>query len=362
MPYTHFRYIAYEVPTATSRLQGNNTDVVSGFHPGPLCPPIPRIPVDANTPPDALHRLRRLAAVVDRAKTVIDQLGGDDNNTLKIFMVPEFYFRPPIPAVNPDQYTYNTYPYEEAEKLLEELNVMFLHADFRHWLIVAGTVMWNWQDMQSTDYRNSAVHVRGNEVESLRVIEKDVPSHIDGVPNPYANIHPYDPYIEKTFQEWTSRKYHVFDVGGITLGLEVCLDHGTGHLHRVLKTVLSQWPLNEGNMASPRLSLHLLTAGGMGINNESIAAKKGGFILRNDGYSGAPRSQFQRVPVYTKPRGLQRVETVPEDLAGAVPHTGTINPTHHVQLMPPELVPMFDPLTYRQFPQRIAIYPKCILS
>ena len=50
------------------------------------------------------------------------------------------------PSVDNTDYVNETYPYEVAMKIFEELNVMFRHSNFKHWLIVAGTVMWNLND------------------------------------------------------------------------------------------------------------------------------------------------------------------------------------------------------------------------
>lgn len=319
MPYTHFRYIAYEVPTA---VQDKNA-VFSGFNPGSPCAAVPRIPV-ANIPDgaDAKNRLLRLASVVDKAATWVNQAGGDNRNTLKIFVVPEFYFRPPNSFARRDC-PYNTYSYDEAVQIFDELNHLFVHADFSDWLIVAGTVMWHWNNTDDEQpgpnpnpnqpdpnglyvpsdptgrvYRNSAVYIRGGRADSLRIIEKDVPSGIDGVPNPYApKRDAYDDHFVKTFEDWDLQKQHVFEVGEVRCGLEVCLDHSDEAGHRVLKTVIRKWRKRE-NAAPPALDLHILTAGGMPIEKGSVAAKRNGYILRNDGLSNYPFSELRRVSRY----------------------------------------------------------------
>lgn len=325
MPYTHFRYIAYEVPTAAT----HHNAVFSGFSSGLPCPPVPRIPVDRiSDVADAKNRLLRLASVVDMAATCVTQSGTDNPNTLKIFVVPEFYFRPPNSFARRDC-PYNTYSYDEAVEIFEELNRMFVHADFRDWLIVAGTVMWHWNNRDDEQpepnpdpnpnpnrpdpggrdvpsdptgrvYRNSAVYVRGGVADSLKIIEKDVPSGIDGVPNPYApKADAYDDYFQRAFEHWHSQREHVFEVDSVICGLEVCLDHADAIGHRVLKTVLARWPHME-NAAPPALDLHILTAGGMTIENGAVAAKRNGYILRNDGYSSYPFSELRRVSRYNR--------------------------------------------------------------
>ena len=343
MPYTHFRYIAYQVPTASSDAQGN---MAPALRAGVECPDADCLPivVDPQTPADARIRLKRLAAVVAAAERELRQPGmHDDVNTLKVFIVPEFYFRPEstVPgAIN------TTYSYADAMAIFEQLNGMFVHAAFQHWFFVLGTVMWNWAEGQ-IHYRNSAVRVTGHAVESLRIIEKDIPSRLDGVPHPFAQgrRERYDPYLEQVFQDWGSRRNHAFQIGGVVCGLEVCLDHAhqpnlaNGRDHRVLKTCLDDWPTHEPRTAVPALQLHLLTAGGMDIAAASVAAVPNGYILRNDGYSDTPQVELRRV------LGYRRLDTggdtVATDLGGQAhmvnfrpQRTVDINPAHCLVIDP----------------------------
>jgi hypothetical protein len=326
MPYTHFRFVAYQVPTAAKDQLGN---VISSFNAGWECPDNDILPitVSANTPDDARIRLKRLAAVVTQARHEIANGMHDDRNTLKVFMVPEFYFRPD-PTASPF-YRSATYYYDHAMKVLEEMNTMFVHPEFRDWLFVLGSVMWNWSAGGNITYRNSAPYVVGDKVDSLRIVEKAVPSRLDGVPNPYVDIkgmERYDREYEIIFADWSSRRGHVFDIDGVTCGLEVCLDHPytfgpdyKGRVHRILKTVLSDWGRNErkdgaGNARPPpSLALHLLTAGGMTIDTRSIAAMPRGFILRNDGFNPTPQVQMKRVLSY---QNAAHQNVPPSDLDG----------------------------------------------
>jgi hypothetical protein len=210
------------------------------------------------------------------------------------------------------------------------------------------------------------MYVRGNQPDSFRFLEKDVPSGIDGVPSPYApTAEAYDPYLQKVFQAWDYRKRHVFAIDGAPCGLEVCLDHGDGATHRVLKTVLSDWPKNEKTgwlmtgVAPPEVSLHLLTAGGMSIRPRSVAARENGYILRNDGYSTPPHSELRKVRRYTKPWSL--LDAAPSDLAGTVEFSNEqFDPFVTLPLADKELVPMFGN-GYYEFPQRLVVYPRCVL-
>lgn len=352
MPYTHFRYIAYEVPTATSMPNG---PVVSGFDAGQECPAIARIPVAGTTPADARKRLKRLAAVVDTAVTRVQTGFGDNANTLKIFIAPEFYFRPPN-ALGPG-YVHDTYPQEDTYKIWGQLESMFTAVDFKDWLIVPGTVMWNLHDPSAgRTFLNTAMYIIGNQAKSVYFIEKKLPSNIDGIPQPYAPGN--DPYLKPIYEKWDYRKPHVFSIGGVPCGLEVCLDHANSPNCRVLKTVLSDWYKNEGG--DQEISLHLLTAGGMTIKDKSVAAKANGYILRNDGYSNPPHSELRKIGRYTQPDPLlgQLLDTTPDNLDGTVEFAATVTVGVASIPLPNDAtrVPMKGN-PYYEFAQRLVIYP-----
>ena len=82
MAYTHFRFIAYEVPTVTGIPGPELTAPLktkTGFGAGLECDEVDTIPVDLdrNLPDDARIRLKRLASVVDLAARNIEVGSGD---------------------------------------------------------------------------------------------------------------------------------------------------------------------------------------------------------------------------------------------------------------------------------------------
>jgi hypothetical protein len=203
MPYTHFRFIAYEVLTATRgpEIPPKERPVVSGFDAVAGLPSVDRIPV--NMPPmpgnehqelnkgitDARRRLKRLAVAVndsERLLQVLKDFSGisagnlrDDPAILKVFVVPEFYFRPPTKLGV--RFHYNTYPDIVAMRIFKQLNTMFSHAAFEHWLIVAGTVLWNQEvggksrtgALNPVIYWNTAVWIKGGSVNGASIVEKN---------------------------------------------------------------------------------------------------------------------------------------------------------------------------------------------
>ena len=314
MPYTHFRMIGYQVPTAAPGATGPPPrPVISGWDAGVEPAGIATIPVPATLPDDARIRLKRLAAVVNMAYNRVQEAEwGDNTNTLKVFLVPEFYLRPPT-SIGLD-YVGNTYPRSVGMKIIGALDGMFNNPIFANWLFVCGTVLFNTRDDPGAPplYFNSALVVKGGEPDGLRLVEKRVPSNIDGVPQvtfggvSKAGGPGNDPQIGPYLEKWDQRKDHVMTFGGTTIGVEVCLDHGDSQ--RVLRRVVRDWPKNEvptpgspGAFARADVQLHILTCGGMQLKPKSVAAKLNGYVLRNDGMATTgPRVQMRKVTGYER--------------------------------------------------------------
>ncbi|MCY4045396.1 MAG: hypothetical protein OXE99_09970 [Cellvibrionales bacterium] len=317
MAYTHFQYIAYQTPTF-GRNNVNDT-WMSALSAGDMCDEIQGVTFqdNGNLSEDAKKRLRRLAAVVNKAQS---ELVGDQDTTLKVFVAPEFYFRP---EASTNHHSYST---EEQQHLIAALANMFTDAKFDHWVIVAGTVIANLVKMPLTtpkiyNYYNTAIVIRGGAQGFVNAIEKQQPSSIDGVPvdggisNPFVKTNNYKQY----YSQWGVRKKRIFDVDGIRMGLDICLDHAgpvafnpkgavmVQDILRVTKRLTNEY-LARPPFPAPlkELSLHILTAGGMSIQKHSVAAKNGGYILRTDGHPGMPSTvEFKRVTGYSSPAGTK---------------------------------------------------------
>jgi hypothetical protein len=365
VPYTNFRLIAYEVHTASAKV-----NVISGWSAGTECPAVARVPVPNTLPDDARIRLKRLASVVDLAKTQITAGGRTDNaNTLKIFLVPEFYLRPPA-TIGAD-YKGSTYPVGVRAQILQALESMFVHADFADWLFVCGTMMWNTLagDKTTKLFFNTAVIVRGGQANALHVVEKRIPSGIDGVPVamlPGGGLRyaapGLDPSVKLFFERWEERKRHVLTFDGITFGVEVCLDHRDDPQCKVLRKVVSDWYAKQVPPPLPGVQIHLLTAGGMGIELPSVSAKIGGYILRNDGLhqAAAPAgSEMRQVQGYnvTDPFGVATLPSDPTE-PRAVARLGPRDPASNVPIPGGAPSVPAPPNPYPAIPQqRLRFYP-----
>lgn len=332
MAHTHFQYLAYQTPTFGFAADGT---VLSALPSGDTCDAIADIPVPTNLglSDDAFNRLRRLAAVVDRAA---NNLVGDQASTLKIFMAPEFYFRPESGV--------NAHSYDSAErgKILASLGTMFKNVRFDNWLIVAGTIIANTPILPRPAaapfhyFYNTAIVIRGGSYYSkLYSIEKQQPSNIDGVPitggiaSPFYAAGNYSAH----YGAWDQRKKRLFSEAGVNFGLDICLDHAgptafdnaapppaynVQDLFRMAKRTAAESLVRPPLPAPlPNIALHLLTAGGMPIQAQSVVANANGYILRTDGSPGlGPYVELKRITNYTTPAGA----TTPYDLGPGAPN------------------------------------------
>jgi hypothetical protein len=404
LAYTHFRFIAYEVPTACLNVKKRGPDA-SSFDAGAACDPVDRIPI--NDPQGGLHqdaktRLLRLARVVERASRRVKlfrKAGKDDDATLKVFVTPEFYFRPP--ATFGAGFEHDTYPESQIVPIFEQFKSMFRDPAWKHWLIVGGTVMWNLNPGMSNiitggykskvkSYFNTAVAILGGQDNGLHYFEKRLASDLDGVPvrsAPGMDLAVFRLLLE----QWTELKKHVVEINGTRVGVEVCLDHSDEEIPenydidkfmdytRTLRKVRNKWYLYEtpgrnyksvaydpAAYAPLRLGLHLLTACGMTINRGSVAADVGGYILRNDGLAlSGPRSDNSRPDLLKFQSELRRVRNYKTAAAPIYEYSAIAQAAELGERRVPErigdvltgahAVPMKGP-TYKQFPQRLVYY------
>lgn len=328
MTYLYFRYIAYQVPTI-ARDYGENA--LYGIPPGgPIAAPPALTPAlqgnVAGLGPDAQCRVERLVGAMLAAQDRMRSENLLDNElTLKIFMAPEFYFRPP-------EESFVSYTYEQYRAIKDVLRETIKGDErFNHWLVIPGTILWKWgwdksslkrlniPGVKENVYFNSAIYVsRADEAsayspgdKSSKVIEKTQAADKDGIPTKeqkHGNESLLDPSGKATDEMWKMKnekwgeewwpKYqtppkkekHIFTVGGITFGLEICLEHNPEL--RIVKHVVSE------KFSEKNIQIHLLIAGGMPVQEASVAAIPGGYILRTDGYSNSPSTNCQKIEKY----------------------------------------------------------------
>ena len=202
--------------------------------------------------------------------------------TLKIFMLPEFYWRGKHGAyrINPG--------FERVHSAASQwISHRFTQERFKHWLIVDGTVVmaqraededtpWSSQKENISYFNFAPVHVGGTNLTYVRF--KHMISTIDflqqpaerSVPAPprhprkFCQEHPRSngcvyqhlpgPLLEKLgFGRDVELQSGLLKIGGLRIGLEICLDHARGELcHYDLKP----WE---------RVDVQLIVSAGMNI-------------------------------------------------------------------------------------------------
>lgn len=286
MAYTQVRYIGYQISTV-----GLANPTVYGIDAGAVNNPPPLTGVTGDLPADAQVRVERLIGAMLRARS---QLGpSDSNQTLKVFIAPEFYFRP-----NNTDFAYSLSEYRAIKDVLRQ--TITADAGFDHWLVIPGTIIWKQtgtdtgrrkmdvSDPTHSVYFNTALYIKKSnnpKLKSSRVIEKVKASHIDGIPAKRfsgSNVNPPDVFAaSEEFPKYLDRAHldkHALKVCGLKIGVEICYEHYLQLLRAVLE---GQY---KGFGSAPEFDLQLLTAGGMDCMPRSIAAKVHGFVFRSDGY------------------------------------------------------------------------------
>jgi hypothetical protein len=267
MPYTDqiygsFRFIAYEVATANKVSAGEVTEQIARL---PLTdPPLVGFTEDART------RLRRLAAVVDFAARELASRG-DSPATLKIFVVPEFYFRP-------DEG--HAYTSDEIADVIACFERMFVSPDFQHWLFVCGTHLYwrNYPGVADRLYFNTAYVVKGGHVDAPQWnIQKRFFSPIDIDPGT-ASIFAC-PTLRTITDRWVVQKQCMVSVDNLRIGFEICLDHGNQVLAKMVHLRQTRFKAED----TGPLQLQVLVSSGQELEVPSIAVPVGGYVLRNDG-------------------------------------------------------------------------------
>lgn len=311
--YNKFQLIAYQVPTDRC-FKNNNGSVVkleSRLPPGDRCQIASTQLKDmeqeltAGLSADALRRLMRMIAVAEKAATSLDI--DTARNTLKIFMAPEFYFRPELKGATSFSYTL-------AEKQLIEkaLCSVFGAREYESWLFVFGTIVWHrtaaslvdeapdllkdvkddpmLQGLEDTPFLWNAALIMEGGTDRLFTSVKRHYSPADEIDDQYQavgaavaksplnvlahrNKAKLRDYLNNLKKESTGDP--IFTVGdNLTLGLEICLEHEERVLPVAFKKLQQKYP---------QIDLQLITACGMRVNESNLCITKSQFVIRVDG-------------------------------------------------------------------------------
>ncbi len=296
--YTHIQHIAFEAPTFSANFAGNATYKTK------LEKTI-TLPEPGGLSIDATNRILTVAYLADVARKQVEKTGTDKSTTLKIFTVPEFYFRP---ENNEQGALDRSYKQSNKESIVGNLRKIFQTEMYSDWLFVLGTIVWTCDleelegmnafsaEVSALDkgVRNTCLMLKGGcEDAPINQLDKVHLSGIDEISNDawYGKsiIFKTQLKIRDFFESFASRKKCLMKVDNLTLCAEVCLDHIKDL--QTAKTTLAQ--INANMIGENEVvDLQFVIACGMNIAPISIMTQDKGFLLRNDGHGGsAPFSQ-----------------------------------------------------------------------
>ena len=256
-----------------------------------------------------------------------------DTSTLKVFVAPEFYFRGPLGA----------YSLEIFDKIVEELRKKVSDEQWKHWLFVFGTIIGmadlnseaddEADDSDSNSNNQKPKKIKEKEIYNTALIQKgyipdmtnveyeakavikEYKSNIDFasegwkvVREPkngkkdfllkyklYPNDMLSDNDVQSIFKKnnstgsgkekqiWSYDGLGIFEVDGITFGLEVCLDHAQKRLK-----------LSPPDSGDKKVQVQLIPSAGMSIQEASVIAVEDGLVFNCDG-SGDGHTQLAKV-------------------------------------------------------------------
>lgn len=321
--YQHYQLIGYQTPTVQPLDPGalvnldDYANVLGDFKQNDQW-----LPTIENE--DLKKRLARLLGVVEKARAQQELAVSNLATTLKVFLVPEFYFRPKGQGVQ------NSYSSADRDALVKVLDQYVKAARFQHWLFVFGTVIWQTQVNQIFADANLPEEVRIKDQEAQKYVIKNTTlvgqggtklttfdkveySPIDAIDQQYwayykdglttnldkaFDIIIKDPdnkmkWIDKKkAKEGLSNAIKAYIGQGMTnrlngivkfnntinVGIEVCLDHEKKFIYEALTDYRKS--NNDANFA---LDMQLLVSCGMAVHPDKLQIAPGRVILRNDG-------------------------------------------------------------------------------
>jgi len=333
--YDDIQFISYEVNTFPREGKGLNLGkrkhTINGkIHKLPTFSVTDEYLGEVDSTKDIENRITLVKEAIEAAEDH-SQISSD-KKCLKLFMLPEFYFRGSTGAYSLDDYQKVV---EELRKLVKEFRKKSKAKDaLNHWLFVFGTILAVYEPI-TIETKGSRGKMAGRKAilntvlvqkgaageEKSCVIIKDVMSDIDFsrqkkiqyeavsgqryvIKKKAAPKHLWDENVDHLksgklkgfwkFKKWSANQktgketqvanysgLGIFEMEKITFGLEVCLDH---YLQRLRKSP----PPKDDNW----IQVQLIPSAGMIPFNKSIIACKEGWVFNCD---GAPHTRIHKI-------------------------------------------------------------------
>ena len=314
MTYTKIQFIAYEIdtfPVETAPIYDGkkNVSTASGtvelpcFKQDTVYKGLPNASSDVK----ARCSLMRDAVLAAKKSSKVNKSA----SCLKVFMAPEFYFRGDKGA----------YPIDAYMEAIAALRDTISGREWNHWLFLFGSLLVIIIDDNSSskEVQNIVfIHEGGvNSDSGSRIVVKEFMSGIDflkkynlvktvggsdalsynavnqlytsGVHHPTAGKKKgfiFKSWSEnrgsgKEQQQYNYDGLGIFNMGGITFGVEVCLDH-------LLKRLRQSPPARNNS----HVQVQLIPSAGMSIQDQSVVACTNGYVFNTDGHN---RSDAKKV-------------------------------------------------------------------
>lgn len=260
MPYQYMQYIFYPASTA-----------------------LPMRPYGLGQPytllDEARYRAEHMVKVLTAVRDTMPQNPVQDSEILKIFMASEFFFRSSTGKPDGSGH-YSLFHVQAARQVIR--TAVLKDKRFDDWLIVPGTAIYAQQQAKKL-----ATPVIFNEVWAIaRATTTNTKVEVTCQKQYFSDVDNLD-YTKAALTGTGALakvasyvNHQIFTIGGIDIGLEVCLDH---RLEALKRTVTAN-PLHPRNV-----DIHLLPACGMETIDSSVAARLNGYFLRCNGNDWALR-------------------------------------------------------------------------
>lgn len=278
MTFQKVRYISYAVPSFHPYLAG-------------AVGPVGGAPTIQLEDADLQARAQRLVNVIWWAQGQADSAAKPDDQTLTVFIAPEFYFRQAsAQEVASGEFSesnnWGGYDRPMRDALASELYRAIGQAKNLHnWLIVAGTVFtWHGEGLLNTAIALRGPRATDDGAAPYVLIEKHQISNIDG-PKPNAHANRND---ESVFSHTKNRDPFLDNLiywDGMLMGIEVCLDHSLRAVAMGMEELNGLFPSE-----ARQLALQLVTSCGMSIKAPAVAVANGDLVLLTDGMTSRNRT------------------------------------------------------------------------
>ena len=278
----------------------------------------------ANLTEDVKRRIVIMTKAVDAAY----EMSSKDEGTLKVFLVPEFYFRGPYGAYVLHTKEANTrreqaaFPISQIAAALENI---VQQAKFKDWFFVFGTVVGVDKSFHPNDVENEREFINfslmykggdpaGSSAKGMRFVapktyvskidflspQRDSGSTIATDPDDIGHeVFDSKKLLDEAHDLLEAADYDViphnwFRLDGILFSIEICLDHRLGLAVRsFLNYGLQRLQIPQGGDAglsygtmTKLAQVSLIISAGMVINEHNLVLRKGGAVFISDGDDG----------------------------------------------------------------------------